>query len=48
MFEQGISLKDITVQLGHGQTSTTEKIYIKKIKITKNESVEALTRAIGI
>ncbi|MBE6682345.1 MAG: hypothetical protein E7600_08700 [Ruminococcaceae bacterium] len=48
LFDQGILLKDITLQLGHGQTSTMEKIYIKKTGITNDENVEALSRAIGI
>ena len=30
LFESGTPLADVTIQLGHGQTSTTERIYIHR------------------
>ena len=33
LFENGVPLADVTTQLGHGQTSTTERIYIHKANI---------------
>ena len=48
LFENGTPLADVTVQLGHGQTSTTEKIYIHKNNIAKTENMQTLRDAIGI
>lgn len=48
LFESGTSLQDVTTQLGHGQTSTTEKIYIHRSNIVKNENIQALSNLIGI
>lgn len=48
LFENGTPLADITTQLGHGQTSTTERIYISKNNIAKVENMQALSNAIGI
>lgn len=35
LFENGTPLADVTTHLGHGQTSTTEKLYIHKIMLLK-------------
>ena len=48
LFENGTPLADVTTQLGHGQTSTTERIYIHKNNIAKVENMQALSNAIGI
>ncbi len=48
LFESGTPLADVTIQLGHGQTSTTERIYIHRSNIAKAEKVQVLANAIGI
>ena len=48
LFENGTPLADVTTQLGHGQTSTTERIYIHKNNVAKVENIQALSNAIGI
>lgn len=48
LFEQNIPLQNITKQLGHGQTSTTEKIYIKKNLLVSPTNIDVLSNAIGI
>ena len=48
LFESGTPLQDVTTQLGHGQTSTTERIYIHRSNIAKQENMQALSNAIGI
>lgn len=48
LFENGIPLSDVTTQLGHGQTSTTERLYIHKSNIAKIANVQTLSNAIGI
>lgn len=48
LFESGTPLADVTTQLGHGQTSTTERIYIHRSNIAKAENMKALSNAIGI
>lgn len=48
LFESGTPLADVTIQLGHGQTSTTERIYIHRSNVAKAENVQALSNAIGI
>ena len=41
LFESGTPLQDVTTQLGHGQTSTTERIYIHRSNIAKQENMQA-------
>lgn len=48
LFEMGMPLQDVTTQLGHGQTSTTERIYIHKSNIAKTENMQALSNAINL
>lgn len=48
LFEGGTLLADVTVQLGHGQTSTTERIYIRKNNVTKPENKKALSDTLGV
>ena len=48
LFEMGTPLQDVCTQLGHGQTSTTERIYIHKSNIAKAENIQALSKAINI
>lgn len=48
LFESGTPLADVTIQLGHGQTRTTECIYIHRSNIAKAENVKALSNAISI
>lgn len=48
LFEKGTPLQDVTTQLGHGQTSTTEKIYIHRGNIAKVSNMQALSNAIDI
>lgn len=48
LFENGVPLADVTTQLGHGQTSTTERIYIHKNNVAKVENMQAISNAIGI
>lgn len=42
LFESGTPLADVTIQLGHGQTSTTERIYIHRSNVAKAENVQTL------
>ena len=48
LFENGVPLADVTTQLGHGQTSTTERIYIHRANVAPKENVQTLANAIGI
>ncbi len=48
LFENGVPLQDVTTQLGHGQTSTTERIYVHRNNTAKMENMQALSNAIGI
>lgn len=48
LFESGTPLADVTTQLGHGQTSTTERIYIHRSNVAKSDNMKALSNAIGI
>ncbi|MCH5185657.1 MAG: site-specific integrase [Oscillospiraceae bacterium] len=48
LFESGTPLADVTTQLGHGQTSTTERIYIHRHNVAKSENIKALSDTIGI
>ena len=48
LFEKGTPLQDVTTQLGHGQTSTTEKIYIHRGNIAKVSNMQTLSTAIDI
>ncbi len=48
LFEKGTPLADVTTQLGHGQTSTTERIYIHRNNVAKVENMQILSNAIGI
>lgn len=48
LFEQGAELKDVSTQLGHGQTSTTEKIYIHRKNSSNVQNMQFLSDAIGI
>lgn len=48
LFESGTPLADVTIQLGHGQTSTTERIYIHRSNVAKSENMKVLANAIGI
>lgn len=47
LFDVGVPLKDITIQLGHGQTSTTEKIYVKRKNVSNIANTIALNNAFG-
>lgn len=48
LFESGASLVDVCTQLGHGQTSTTERIYIHKSNIAKKENADSLAKMLGM
>lgn len=48
LFEMGVPLPEITTQLGHGQTSTTEKLYVHKKNIGNAKNTNALASMIGI
>ena len=48
LFSADIPLKDITVQLGHGQTSTTERIYVHTSNKSKPENIQAISDALDI
>lgn len=48
LFESGASISDVMTQLGHGQTSTTEKIYIHQKRIAKKENIRAISEMLGI
>ncbi|MCD8049932.1 MAG: site-specific integrase [Clostridia bacterium] len=48
LFDNGVPLADVTTQLGHGQTSTTEKIYIHKSNVAKTENMSVLSSVIGL
>lgn len=43
----GTSLRDISVLLGHKSVSTTERIYINRIRTAKKESIETISRALS-
>ena len=47
LFESGASISDVMTQLGHGQTSTTEKIYIHQRRVAQKENVQVLTKCFG-
>lgn len=47
LFESGASISDVMTQLSHGQTSTTEKIYIHQRRVAKKENVQVLTKCFG-
>ena len=46
LFENDVSLADVTTQLGHSQTSTTERIYIHKSNVAKVQNVETLVKVL--
>ncbi len=46
--DQGTSIRDISVLLGHKSVQTTEKIYIDRIRKAKKENIEALGSVINI
>ena len=48
LFENGTPLQDVTTQLRHGQTSTTERIYIQKNNTAKVENIQTLARVIDV
>ena len=48
LFENGTPLQDVTTQLWHGQTSTTERIYIHKNNTAKAENIQTLARVIDV
>ena len=48
LFENGTQLADVTTQLGHGQTSTTERIYVHTSNIANVQNVQTLASAIGM
>lgn len=39
LFESNVDLKDISKQLGHGQISTTERIYISRYNVVDNTNI---------
>ncbi len=43
--DEGVSLRDISVLLGHQSVSTTERNYINRIRTAKNETIKNLTSA---
>ncbi len=47
LFEKDISLKDVSQLLGHGQTNTTERIYVHKKRVENIESINAIASVIG-
>ncbi len=47
LFENNASLKDVSQLLGHGQTSTTERIYVHKKRVGNIESINTLANVIG-
>ena len=48
LFENGTQLADVTTQLGHGQTSTTERIYVHTSNIANVQNEQTLASAIGM
>lgn len=48
LFESNVSLKDISKQLGHGMTSTTERIYIHPEHEVNVNNAEIMAKVIGI
>lgn len=48
LFEKGTTLSDVTMQLGHGQTSTTERIYIHRSGAANIENAKTLSNALGM
>ena len=47
LFENNTSLKDVFQLLGHGQTSTTERIYVHKKRVGNIESINTIANVIG-
>lgn len=47
LFENDTSLKDVSQLLGHGQTSTTERIYVHKKRVGNIESINTIANVIG-
>ena len=47
LFENNTSLKDVSQLLGHGQTSTTERIYVHKKRVGNIESINTIANVIG-
>ena len=48
LFENNVPLADVSKQLGHGQTSTTERIYIQRNTIVTKENMHTLSNVIGV
>lgn len=48
LFENHVPIKDITIQLGHGQTSTTEKLYIHNKRIADKHNMEILSDVLAV
>ena len=48
LFESGAGLSDVTVQLGHGQTSTTERIYIHRQNVANKANMQVLSKTIDV
>ena len=48
MYNSGVPTEELTIQLGHGQLSTTEKIYIQKSNIASRANIQPLLAAYGI
>lgn len=48
LFESGTPLADVTTQLGHGQTSTTERLYIHRSNVAKVENMKTLSNILGV
>lgn len=48
LFESGADIADVTTQLGHGQTSTTERIYIHRSNVAKTENMYMLSKTIDV
>lgn len=44
----GVALQDITTQLGHSQTSTTDTIYIHRNRVAKQSNTQLLSNAMGL
>ena len=45
--DNGTPIQDITVLLGHKSTATTERIYIKRRRKAKSETIDTLNNAIS-
>ncbi|MBQ6937585.1 MAG: site-specific integrase [Clostridia bacterium] len=48
LFDSGIELREVTTLLGHGQTSTTEKIYVHRKRCGSIDSINAFAQKLGI